>query len=85
MEPWLGGKEPVQFSISLSSTTQYRYDYFTGRADKSQYMQISGMSVGIAKRLSIPDDYFTLSQVIQFQYFDKYWGFSIRGLTPSVG
>ena len=70
IEPWLGGRQPFQFSTSFSHTTQYRYDYFTGRADKSQYMQISGMSVGIAKRLSVPDDYFTLSQVIQFQYFD---------------
>ena len=70
IEPWLGGRQPFQFSTSFSHTTQYRYDYFTGRADKSQYMQISGMSIGLAKRLRVPDDYFTLSQVIQFQYFD---------------
>jgi outer membrane protein insertion porin family len=69
-EPWLGGRQPFQLSTSLSHTTQYRYDYFTGRADKSQYMQISGASLGIAKRLRVPDDYFTLSQAIQFQYFN---------------
>lgn len=69
-EPWLGGRQPFQLSTSLSHTTQYRYDYFTGRADKSQYMQISGASLGIAKRLRIPDDYFTLSQAIQYQYFN---------------
>ena len=39
VEPWFGGREPVQFSVSLSSTTQYRYDYFTRRADKSQSFQ----------------------------------------------
>jgi len=69
-EPWLGGRQPFQLSTSLSHTIQYRYDYFTGRADKSQYMQISGASLGIAKRLRIPDDYFTLSQSVQFQYFN---------------
>lgn len=69
-EPWLGGRQPFQLSTSLSHTTQYRYDYFTGRADKSQYMQISGASIGIAKRLRVPDDYFTLSQAIQYQYFN---------------
>ncbi|GIR99308.1 MAG: hypothetical protein CM15mP102_01290 [Flavobacteriales bacterium] len=35
VEPWFGGRQPVQFSLSLSSTKQYRYDYFTRRADKS--------------------------------------------------
>ena len=70
IEPWLGGRQPFQLSTSLSHTIQYRYDYFTGRADKSQYMQISGASIGIAKRLRVPDDYFTLSQAVQYQYFN---------------
>ncbi len=69
-EPWLGGRQPFQLSTSLSHTVQYRYDFFTGRADKTQYMQISGASLGIAKRLQVPDDYFTLSQAVQYQLFD---------------
>ena len=69
-EPWMGGREPVQFSTSLSHTIQYRFDYFTGRADKSQYFQISGLTLGLAKRLKVPDDFFTLSQSIAFQYYD---------------
>ena len=70
VEPWLGGKEPVQFSISLSSTTQYRYDYFTRRADKSQSFQIKGFNVGLAKRLKVPDDFFVLSQSVSYQYYN---------------
>ena len=69
-EPWLGGRQPVQFSTSLSHTVQYRYDFFTGRADKSQYFQISGLTLGLAKRLKVPDDFFTLSQAIAYQYYD---------------
>ncbi|MEE3034728.1 MAG: outer membrane protein assembly factor BamA [Bacteroidota bacterium] len=69
-EPWLGGRQPVQFSTSLSHTIQYRYDYFTGRADKSQSFQISGINFGLAKRLKIPDDFFTLSQSISYQYYN---------------
>ena len=69
-EPWMGGREPVQFSTSLSHTVQYRYDYLTGRADESQYFQISGLTLGLAKRLKVPDDFFTLSQSIAFQYYD---------------
>ena len=40
MEPWLGGRQPVQFSFSISTTKQFRYDYFTRKADKSQFFEI---------------------------------------------
>ena len=70
VEPWLGGRQPVQFSTSLSKTNQFRYDFFTGRADKSQSFEISSISVGLAKRLTVPDDYFLLSQAISYQYFN---------------
>ena len=70
VEPWFGGRQPVQFSLSLSSTKQYRYDYFTRRADKSQSFEIAGFNVGLAKRLRVPDDYFVLSQSISYQYYN---------------
>ena len=69
-EPWLGGEQPVRFSTSISQTTQYRYDFMTGLANKNQYFKIRGINLGLAKRLQVPDDYFTLSQTIGFQYFD---------------
>ncbi len=69
-EPWLGGEQPVQFSTSLQHTIQYRYDFFTGLADKSQSFQISGITLGLAKRLRIPDDFFQLSQAISYQYYN---------------
>ena len=69
-EPWLGGEQPVQFSTSLQQTIQYRYDFFTGLADKTQSFQISGITLGLAKRLQIPDDFFQLSQAISYQYYN---------------
>ncbi len=69
-EPWLGGEQPVRFSTSISQTTQYRYDFMTGLANKDQYFKIRGINFGLAKRLQVPDDYFTLSQTIGYQYFD---------------
>ena len=69
-EPWLGGQQPVQFSTSISRTNQYRYDFFTQRADRSQSFEISSLTLGIAKRLRVPDDFFTLSQAISFQYYN---------------
>ncbi|MFD1616505.1 BamA/OMP85 family outer membrane protein [Gelatiniphilus marinus] len=69
-EPWLGGKKPVQFSTSLSHTRQFAYNPLTRNADKSQNFNITGISVGLAKRLTVPDDYFTLSQAVSFQRYD---------------
>ncbi len=69
-EPWMGGKRPVQFSTSLSHTKQFLYDYRTGKADKSKSFNITGITFGLAKRLQVPDDFFTLSQAISFQRYD---------------
>ena len=69
-EPWLGGKQPTQFSFSISKTTQYRYDYMTGLANKDQSFEISGASIGFAKRLRIPDDFFVFSQTLSYQYYN---------------
>ncbi|MEP5341007.1 MAG: POTRA domain-containing protein [Algibacter sp.] len=69
-EPWLGGKRPVQFSTSLSHTKQFLFDNLTGNADKSKSFNITGITLGLAKRLTVPDDYFTLSQAISYQVYD---------------
>ena len=69
-EPWLGGKRPVQFSTSISHTKQFLYNPQTRDADKSRRFNITGVSVGLAKRLKAPDDYFTLSQSVGFQHYD---------------
>jgi len=69
-DPWLGGIEPTQFSFSISQTKQFRYDYYTGQANKSQYFKISGLTVGLAKRLRVPDDYFVFSQALSYQFYD---------------
>ena len=69
-EPWLGGKKPVQFSSSLSQTKQFLYNPATRDADKDRSFNITGLTIGVAKKLSVPDDYFVLSQAISFQYYD---------------
>ena len=69
-EPWLGGKKPIQLSTSFSHTIQYQYDFSSRDVDKDQRFLITGGSVGLAKRLKWPDDYFTLSQAISFQHYN---------------
>ncbi|SHI89907.1 Beta-barrel assembly machine subunit BamA [Mesonia phycicola] len=69
-EPWLGGKKPVRLTTSLSHTVQYYYDSFNAEADKDRRFLITGGSIGLAKRLTIPDDYFTLSTALSFQHYN---------------
>jgi len=70
MEPWLGGKKPQQFSLSLSYSRYFRYDNATRRVNKDQQFGLLGISVGLAKRLKVPDDYFTLSQSVSLQRYN---------------
>ena len=69
-EPWLGGKRPVQFSGSFSHTVQYRYNFQTREVDRDQRFLITGGSLGLAKRLTWPDDNFTFSNAISFQHYN---------------
>ena len=68
-EPWFGGKKPVQFSSSISQSKQF---LFTGGAtsDKSKSFNITSFSIGLAKQLTVPDDFFVLSHTVSFQYYD---------------
>lgn len=79
VEPWLGGKKPNSFSTSLYLTKQ------TNGLKKTDegygQMKISGISLGLGRRLSKPDDYFYLSHELSFQQYNltnwSGWGFSI--------
>jgi len=70
MEPWLGGKKPQQFSVSLSYSKYFRYDTYSRRVNKDEQFGLIGISVGLARRLKVPDDYFTLSQSISLQHYN---------------
>lgn len=69
-EPWFGQKKPVQFSTSLSYSKQFLNNYVTQRVDKTKSFNILTLSIGLAKRLTVPDDFFVLSQSISYQHYD---------------
>ena len=73
-DPWFGGKKPVQFSASLSHTIQFLFNNLAtsqaDRVDRNSRFNITGGSVGLAKRLTWPDRNFTLSHALSYQHFD---------------
>lgn len=67
-EPWLGGKKPNSFSVS------YYHSLFSNGLDKGnpnrRSFKIDGISVMLGKRLTWPDDYFTLVQKLSYQRYE---------------
>ena len=63
-EPWLGGRKPNAFTASV-----YQSFYSNGVSssdDNYGYFRMTGASVGLGKRVTWPDDYFTLYHGISF-------------------
>ncbi|SHF97011.1 Beta-barrel assembly machine subunit BamA [Flavobacterium fluvii] len=69
-EPWFGKQKPVNLTTSVSYTSQFYNNFQTQKVDKSRSFNILTLSAGIYKRLTIPDDYFGLSQTISYQHYD---------------
>lgn len=69
-EPWFGGKKPVQFSSSISYSKQFLNNFVTRTVDRNKSFNIFTVQVGLAKRLTVPDDYFVLSQSVSYQHYD---------------
>ena len=66
-EPWLGGKKPNSFSVTVFHSIQT-----SGSASDNvgkQSITISGVSLGLGKRLKKPDDYFTIYHEVSYQYY----------------
>jgi outer membrane protein insertion porin family len=77
VEPWLGGKKPNQFTISMYHSIQNNSSFIFQQTDES--FKITGASVGLQRRLKWPDDYFLLSNSISYKrytlenWFDGYF------------
>ncbi len=76
-EPWLGGKKPNSLSVTAYYSVQTNgqkktITNSTGEKTENplrQSLDIFGVSVGLGKRLKKPDDYFTLYQELNYQYY----------------
>jgi outer membrane protein insertion porin family len=66
-EPWLGGKKPNALSIgayhSITTNGLERDDENRGE------FKVTGFSLGLGKRLTVPDDFFTLYQNASFKKY----------------
>ena len=68
IEPWLGGKNPNAFSVSLF--TSIMTNGKSKGEDGAQLMTIDGTTIGLGKRLSWPDDYFSIYGELGYERYD---------------
>ena len=64
-EPWLGGKKPTSLQVSLFKAISSNGQ----QDDQRQEIQVTGLSLGIGKRLKNPDDYFTVYNGLNYMQY----------------
>lgn len=78
-EPWLGGKKPTSFTFSLNSSIQNNDTRFRDPGSFKVY----SATVGLGKRLTWPDNYFTLSSSLTYKVY-KLNNFTYGSQTASL-
>ena len=61
-EPWLGGRKPNSLSMSFYQSFYSNGDYYERTDDNYGWLMMTGLSGGLGRRLTWPDDYFSLYQ-----------------------
>ena len=70
-EPWFGGKKPNALSFAFNHSVQRQVDYFNqGNGSNLGFFKITGVTMGLSKRITWPDDYFSISNSLQFQNYE---------------
>lgn len=67
-EPWLGGKKPNSFTVSLSHSLSRSDERFFG--ENAGGIKLYSASVGLGRRLQWPDDFFTLSNSLSYRLYE---------------
>ncbi|MDY3979100.1 MAG: outer membrane protein assembly factor BamA [Tidjanibacter sp.] len=78
-EPWLGGRKPNSLTVGgyWSEETSNYYNYYTNsKVDNNQFFRAMGVSAGLGRRLSWPDQYFTVYNELGYQaYQTRDWSY----------
>ena len=71
-DPWFGGKKPNSLSFAFNHSVQRQVNYFSQTPGGSDlgFFKITGVTLGLSKRITWPDDYFSISNSLQFQNYE---------------
>lgn len=89
-EPWLGGRKPNSFTVSLNHSISRipsgRSGFSFSYDANSAFLKQSGITLGFGRRLEWPDNYFTLTHSLSFLVYNyhNYFG-SVNTVLPPIG
>lgn len=84
-EPWLGGRKPNSFTISLAhSKSNPTAAYSTSGAEEVS-LNTSSVTFSLGRRLEWPDNYFSLTNSLTFQVYDYKNYLSGTASLPAIG
>ncbi len=83
-EPWLGGRKPNSFTVSLNHSLS-RIPTSTFTFDNNTYLKQSGVTIALGRRLEWPDNYFTLVNSVGFLVYNYKNYFQSSSTMPAQG
>jgi outer membrane protein insertion porin family len=85
-EPWLGGRKPNSLTFSLNRSISRISNGSNFDVNTSAFIKSSSASLGLGRRLRVPDDYFTLSNSLSLTQYDfKEYGQYLGAGLPNTG
>lgn len=71
-EPWFGGKKPNALSFAFNHSVQRQIDFYNQNnfGNELGFFKITGVTLGLAKRVTWPDDNFSVSNSLRFQIYE---------------
>lgn len=78
-EPWFGGRRRQRLTVGFFYSKQTNYNYYNSQIDPNysadRLLAMTGVNVGIERRLKVPDDYFSLSTTLSFDRYklNNWW------------
>ena len=75
-EPWMGGRRPNSFSVSLNRSTSRSYGVKQGRFIRDfssppvSKFSVSSITVGLGRRVRWPDDFFTMQNSVSYLLYN---------------
>ncbi len=82
-EPWLGGRKPNSFTVSLAHSLSSPSANTTGSQEVS--LNTSSVTLSLGRRLEWPDNYFTLTNSLTLQVYDYKNYLSGTASLPPIG
>lgn len=69
-EPWLGGHRPQNFTVAVYANKQSNETWVKKESGNVWSLFTYGGTVGLTRRIKWPDDYFILSQSINYKHYN---------------